>query len=253
MNNDGSGEAVAVNQGGWFYSIQIGLYGNSVAFTSDVTTNTTTDEQVLVASGTGNDYSKYTVTQLTSDAEDHYQAQLSADGKKVVFVKYNSTVGQNQAYVVDVAGGSETAIPTPDTVDVYSPTFTPDGKSIVFEDCTLDSIDIVNLDGSGLKVLHNADGLLLDDTPSVSPDGKLITFLSESDVYVMDIGGQNVKQLTTDGESDDPMFVNNKIVFLSYRDNVGSSEIYSMNIDGTNQKRLTNNTVWDWFQDYDMN
>jgi TolB protein len=253
MNNDGSGEVVAVNQGGWFYSIQVGIYGNKVSLTADITTNGTTNEQVLMASGSGNDYTNYTVTQLTSDAEDHYQAQLSADGKKMVFIKYNSTAGTDQAYVVSTSGGAETAIPTPDNVEVVSPTFTPDGKSIVFEDCNLDSIDIVNLDGTDFKVLHNADGTVQDDTPGVSPDGKLITFLSEFDVYTMDMNGGSVKQLTTDGLSDDPMFVNNKIVFLSYRDNMGSSEIYSMSTDGSNQKRLTNNSFWEWFQDYDMN
>ena len=254
MNNDGTGEAVAVDQGGWFYSIQIGLNGKSVAFTADITGVDGTYQQVLVATGSGTNYSNYTVTQLTSDAEDHYQAQLSPDGAKVIFVK--DTSGLNQAYVISATGGTETLVPIPDTMDVYSPTFTPDGQSIVFEDCVPDSINIVKLDGTGMTVLNNADGSYEDDTPSVSPDGKLITFLQDYNVFVMDINGQNVKQLTTDGMNDDPMFVNDKIVYLSFADEDGlsnTSEIYSMNADGTNPKRLTTVTVDDRFQYYDEN
>ena len=250
MNNDGTGgETIVVDQGGWFGSIQLTPDGKNAAFTAVVTADGTY-WQVFLAKKTGN--TTYTITQLTTDAEHHYQPQLSADGKKVVFVKYNSTIGMNQAYVMSVSGGSETLIPTPDTMDVISPTFTPDGKSIVFEDCKYDTIDIVNLDGSGSNVLNYPDehGRMLDDLPSVSPDGKLVTFLSDGDVYVMDINGQNVQQLTTDGMSHDPMFVNKKIVFLSWRDGM-SYDVYSMDVNGSNQKRLTNNSVMEWFQDYD--
>lgn len=254
MNNDGSGgETVAVNQGGWFYSIHVATNGKNVAFTSEITTSGSTYQQVLVATGSGNNYDNYTVTQLTSDAEDHHQAQVSADGSKVVFAKYDSVSGMDKAFVVPASGGAETVVPTPDTMDVYSPTFTPDGKSIVFEDCMLETINIVNLDGTGMKVLNDpaSSDASLDDVPSVSPDGKLVTFLQDNNVFVMDITGQNVKQLTTDGMNDDPMFVNNRIVYLSMVDNVGSTEVYSMKPDGTDQKRLTNNTAWEEFQYYD--
>jgi Tol biopolymer transport system component len=43
------------------------------------------------------------------------------------------------------------------------------------------------------------------------------------------------------------MFIKDKIVFVSARDNLNSSEVYSMNADGTNQKRLTNNSVSEYF------
>ena len=252
MNNDGTGQTIVSDQGGWFESIQLSVDGKSAAFSAEVTGADGTYLQIFLAKSSGNN--AYTITQLTSDAEDHHQPQLSFDGTKVVFVK---DIDGNQAYVMNVTSGTETLIPTPADQIVYSPTFTPDGKSIVYEDCNPDSINIVNLDGTGGVVLHNADGSLEDDTPAVSPDGKLIAFAEYTsngeDVYVMDITGQNVKQLTTDGVSDDPMFVNKKIVFISDRDEVGTSEIYSMDPDGTNVKRLTTNTNSEWFQTYDEN
>ncbi len=245
MNNDGAGgETIVVDQGGWFESIQVTPDGKNAAFVARVTGDSTY-WQVFLAKQSGSN--TYTITQLTSDAENHYQAQLSADGKTVVFVKDTS-----QAYLMSSSGGTETLIPTAEGVIVYSPTFTPDGKAIVFEDCWDDTINIVNLDGSGMVVLNNPTdfGRSLDDLPAVSPDGKLITFLSDSDVYVMDINGQNVQQLTTDHMSHDPMFVNKKIVFRSWRDG-GAAEIYSMDISGANQSRLTNNSVDEWFQSHD--
>jgi Tol biopolymer transport system component len=249
MNNDGTGETVVADQAGWFYSIQLSLDGKSGVFTSDVTTDGVTYEQIFIAQAMSQ--STFTVTQITTDAEHHHVPQLSPDGTKIVFSKYDSEVGQEQAYFMSVSGGAETRIPTPANMDVLSPTFTPDGKGIIFEDCTIDSINRVNLDGTGMVVLNNADGNYLDDLPSASADGKYITFIQDGDVLRMDINGQNVIPLTTDGENWDAMFVNNKIVFLSYRDNVTGAEIYSMNIDGSNQKRLTNNNLYEWFNDFD--
>ena len=70
------------------------------------------------------------------------------------------------------------------------------------------------------------------------------------DIWTVNIDGTNPKQLTTDGMSWDPMFVKDKIVFVSWRDNASGNEVYSMNLDGTNQKRLTNNNVNEYFDDW---
>lgn len=249
MNNDGTGEVVVSPQGGWFHGIQLNLYGDKAVLTADVTVNGVTNEQILLATKAGT--STYNITQLTSDAEDHFTPQLSFDGTQVIFTKHNTVIEQDQAYVMSTNGGAETVVPTPDTMDVVTPIFTADGKGMIFEDCSIDSINMVKLDGTGMTVLDNADGSALDDQPSLSADGKLITFLHEGDVYTMDLNGQNQKQLTTDGMSGDPMFVNSKIVFLSARDQAAGWEIYSMNIDGTAQTRLTNNSNNEWFEDYD--
>ena len=249
MNNDGTGETVVADQAGWFYSIQMAVDGKSGVFTSDVTVDGFTYEQIFLAQAMSQ--STFTVTQLTADAEHHSVPQLSPDGSKIVFTKYDPEIEQEQAYVMSVSGGAETLIPTPSTMDVLNPTFTPDGTGIIFEDCTIDSINQVKLDGTGMVVLNNADGTYLDDLPSASADGKYITFIQDGNVMRMDINGQNVTQLTTDGEDWDAMFVNNKIVFLSWRDQVTGAEIYSMNIDGSNQTRLTNNNLYEWFNDFD--
>ena len=82
--------------------------------------------------------------------------------------------------------------------------------------------------------------------PHWAPDGSWIVFDSEkdgnTDIFIMDTKGGNVKRLTTDPAHDtDPCWSpdGKKIAFVSDRDQ--NNEIYVMNVDGTNQVNITNN------------
>ena len=100
-----------------------------------------------------------------------------------------------------------------------------------------------------------------DASPSWSPDGKRIAFVSDRDkkvknfrptfeIYVMDADGGNPQNLTNNGSHDqNPSWSpdGKRIVFSSERDGhfIGeagiTSELYVMDDDGGNQQRLTNN------------
>jgi len=249
MKNDGTGELVIANQAGRFYAVQLSYDGKKgVAAAEDL--NGWEQIYYVDLSNTSNPV----VTQLTSDPEHHEFPQLSRDGTKVVFVKYVSDVEKGQAVIVSTTGGAETVVPT--TFNVNFPSFAPNGK-IVFEEEDNDTINIMNADGTGNVALTNANHQFFDEFPSVSTDGKTITFsrypADEStgeNIFTVNIDGTSLKQLTTDGASWDPMFVNDKIAFCSSRDSATTwigNEIYAMSTDGTNQKRLTNNTVDEYF------
>jgi Tol biopolymer transport system component len=104
-----------------------------------------------------------------------------------------------------------------------------------------------------MQTLTNAGGTAyFDEFPSVSPDGKKIVFsrygkgtqTPGEDVYIVNIDGTNLKQLTNSGataDSWDPLFVNNKIAY------VFNGDIYSMNVDGTNAKDISNNPADEFF------
>ncbi len=66
------------------------------------------------------------------------------------------------------------------------------------------------------------------------------------DIFVMNVDGSGIQQLTSGGDSDDPRINPNgtEIVFVSDRD--GNDEIYVMDITGNNLRRLTNNNVRDF-------
>lgn len=206
-----------------------------------------------------------TPTQITSDAEDHYEPQMSRDNSKIVYVKWNSTASMDEMYTISSSGGAETLVSTPN-VDTWSPTFNPDGTKIVFAGWGASDnagrIYIVKTDGTGLEALTLDRTTGWDYYPSVSPDGTTIAFeryISGTgfDVYTVAITGEAMPgataatRLTTDGESGDPLYVSNKIVFVSWRttptDADGDYDIWSMNYDGTSQAALTTDTNEDYF------
>ena len=244
MNNDGSGQLVIANQAGWFDAVQEGYDGKrGIACAQDENG----DYQMLYVDLTDKNNPK--VTQITTTVEDRWSPQISWDGKQAVFVAEVTGEG-GRAMLMSTSGGAETEIST--TFWVSTPSFTPDGK-ILFEQEDNDTISIMNTDGTGLKQLTNPDHVYFDENPGLSPNGKTIVFsrypADESageDIWTANIDGSNPKQLTTDGLSFDPMFVKDKIVFLSARDG-NTLEVYSMNTDGTNPKRLTNDSVSEYF------
>lgn len=253
MKNDGTGETLVTDQGGVFYAVQLSLDGKKgVGIAEDENGY----QQVFIADVTN--LSNSNPLQLTSDAENHFVPQISPDNKKVIFVKYDSS-GNPKAYTIPASGGTETLISTPSGVGVWTPSFTPDGTKIVFEEETDDTISIMNTDGTNIQTLTNADQAHLDEFPSVSPDGKLIVFsryggtLSGEEIFSVSINGSGLKQLTTTGETGDswdPMFVNNKIVFVYESYGTSRGDIFAMNFDGTSVKDISNNAADEYFEWY---
>ena len=125
-------------------------------------------------------------------------------------------------------------------------------------------IYVMAADGKNQRRLTNNPAS--DYSPSWSPDGKRIAFVSRrdghvhpirgwstSEIYVMDADGGNQQNLTNDPHHDwYPSWSpdGKHIVFGSDRDrdnNPHNTEIYVMNADGTNPRRLTNNLTEDMY------
>ena len=109
-----------------------------------------------------------------------------------------------------------------------------------------------NLVAGALRRLTDHSGW--DGSPSFSPDGRHIAFVSHRDepdgnwdIYVMDADGSNLTRLT-DAPADDfsPSFSpdGRRIAFESDRD--GNRELYAMDADGSNLTRLTDDPAGDW-------
>ena len=172
-----------------------------------------------------------------------------------------------EIYVMDADGGNQHNL-TSDPNNDWNPSWSPDGKRIVFrsnrdghfiDGILTYNIYVMDADGSNQRRLTNDPNN--DMYPSWSPDGKRIAFSSDRnkrfnyDIYVMDADGGNPQNLTENRNDDRyPSWSPNgeRIVFSSereehFRGEAGiTSDIYLMGADGMNQQNLTENRNNDW-------
>jgi Tol biopolymer transport system component len=131
-----------------------------------------------------------------------------------------------------------------------APSWSPDGRSIVFTSFRNGKGDIYVMDTRGGDQRRLTSDPAHDDLPAWSPDGKRIAFVSDRpgnlEIYVMDADGANQTRLTfAPGADYGPTWSpdGKRIAWRSDKD--GNAEIYSMNADGSDQRRLTNNPASD--------
>lgn len=144
--------------------------------------------------------------------------------------------------------------------DLY-PSLSPDGGKLLFHSnrSGRQAIWIAKADGSEARILFDDPGVGEDPgTPVWSPDGKMIAFAmrprgstdsNESEVYVMDPDGRNLKRLTrAPGDDSHPHWsLGGRIFFNSARATPDLQadwsrqwiDIYSMTADGTDVRRHT--------------
>ena len=145
-----------------------------------------------------------------------------------------------------------------------SPSWSPDGKRIVFSsdrDGRFNyEIYVIDADGGNLQRLTNTPDE--DKSPSWSPDGKRIVFSARrkghfenkfaitAEIYVMDADGRNEQRLTENLFSDwDPSWSpdGKRIAFASDRKGgFNNFDIYVMDANGRNEQRLTASPKNDW-------
>lgn len=134
-------------------------------------------------------------------------AVTSPDGKTLVF----RAIGY--LWTKSLPNGTPKRL-TNDTDFEAEPTFSSDGKSIIYvtwNDTELGSIKKVNMDGKNVVKLTDKKGIYR--TPSLSPDGKLIVFRKEvgnldqgnaftlkPGIYIMNSHGRESKFITSSGE-----------------------------------------------------
>jgi TolB protein len=127
------------------------------------------------------------------NSEDCYPA-ISSDGEKIIFT---SNRGQNDKnyniFLTDPYGKKVEQLTFLDDV-CYFPCFTADGSKVIFGIGNTSEMGILDLKTK--KIIRIAE---IRD-PNASPDGKLIAFTKKVKtgfaVFVMDIDGKNVRQLT---------------------------------------------------------
>jgi hypothetical protein len=197
---------------------------------------------------------------LPNGSANDYNASMSPDGTKIVFVSDRESVPQ--LYIMS-AGGSTPQRLNFDGCLTQVPTWSPDGRSLYWEQqCgggkyaiikgdlqyTEDSASWVNATLTNFSTLtdQGADNRY----PRVSPDGKKVTFTSYRDgnaeIYTMNNDGSGITRLTNNSADDEAASWSSngsQLAFASNRD--GDYEVFVMNSDGSGQSQLTNNSAQD--------
>ena len=207
---------------------------------------------------------------LTNNPNIDTHPSWSPDGKRIAFMSdrdghFNIPGGlpNYEIYVMDADGGNPQNL-TNDPNDDKFPSWSPDGKRIVFSsdrDGNRENYEIYVMDADGNNQQRITDNDFYDTYPSWAPDGERIAFMSRrdghfigefglsSEIYVMDADGKNMRRLTNNRKNEwSPSWSPDGkwIVFSADRKADGVNyEIYVMDADGGNQRRLTNNRHYD--------
>lgn len=170
--------------------------------------------------------------QLTTGAGADMWPDLSPDGRHLAFA--SNRTGDNEIYVLDLATGELENVSLSGSDDNW-PRWSPNGRQIAFHSNRDGNYNlwVVNRDGSGLRRVTTAT--VLDQWPEWSPNGKRLAFRRGTDIYVVDVEGeeQNVRQLTTDPALDQMAVWSpngRELAFMSLR--AGYPSVWLMSADG---------------------
>lgn len=212
------------------------------------------------------------VIQKTSGSNYNLAPNYNATNKKIVFQYFDKT--NFDIYYVDAFEGKAITQITYTDENEYNPTWSKDGKIVIFEKgaapksyisvtnssvrkaaqyvnlrVTKNQIWLKNIETGELKMLGEGS------YPVISPDGKQIAFVKydlnkrkteeTGTIWVMTIEGSSPKQLTDSqvGYAARPSWSpkGDKIVFHLIKNNKADADIYMINTNGENLKQLTTN------------
>jgi len=177
-----------------------------------------------------------------------WDAAFSLDGTMVAFRGYYG-LGDGD-YALYVVGANGYAVHRLTRSIAGSPSWSPDGKWIVFETSGKGAIWKVHPDGTGLTRVASATGADYDASPAWSPNGRTIAFVhyhrGRGQIWLMRADGSGARLLHADARDSDEMPAwshdGTRIAFEVQA--WPRSWIEVMRSDGTRVRTLTSPDAW---------
>jgi Tol biopolymer transport system component len=160
--------------------------GNKIVFYSTCE-NSQRDIYIMNRDGTGRK------NLSSSSGEDKFPV-FSPDGSLIAFTSTRNA--KNQIFLMNADGSNQRYI-----ADGCSSSFSPDGNSLWFSSstaCEDGNITHVQINGANLATVGTVTGR----NPAVSPDGRVVVFQSNDDLWIVDVDGSNLQQLTSGSTED---------------------------------------------------
>jgi TolB protein len=192
--------------------------------------------------------------QLTSELGILTAPEISPDGAQIVFT--NSDGPHEAIWLMARDGSNAHRIYGSDTVSAWDPTWSPDGKQILFASNAPGGeiqLFIMNVDGSGARQVSSLPDLR--GRSDWSSQNQITTYSGTSwarEIFVFTPDNPAATQVSpTGGNGQGPSFSPDGgwVAFTAYYDRFGDAngcEIYLVRIDGSGLTRLTDNDYCDW-------
>lgn len=193
------------------------------------------------------DFDGKNVTQLTSHGGIAISPSMSSDGRYLIYSLILNVNGKrnNNLYMMDMRTKESHAISSKDGINSGA-IFLPGGNSIALTLTVSGNAEIYEMDLDGKNLRRITKHFASDVDPSITYDGKLMTFLSDragkAMIYTLEPNGEekNVKRISFVGQFNaTPRFSpdGKEIVFSSWLDN--SFDLFRIGSDGSGLSRLT--------------
>jgi Tol biopolymer transport system component len=192
------------------------------------------------------------LTSLGSDSSAFWES-WSPDGKQIVFNEYTSPDFLGQLWLMEADGSNQRLLLADPDFDDERPSFTADGRSVVFSRCRLDieacALFEVEISGGHIRALNNFELGIQDFSPHYSSDDRLafksvgrkgiicaIELVGEGREGLQSLTPANLSPQQPDWSPD-----GTQIAFSTHCDNPQNEEIWVVKIYGDGLQRLTSN------------
>ena len=158
---------------------------------------------------------------LTVTDEFDLYPQFTPDGSKIIYQSWTAS-GYIDIFLMNVDGTNPQNLTNQNGNNYFEPTVSPDGKTIAASFCNVSvcGLATMHIDGSGLQVIQTcaASTQFLGES-AFSADGTKILFSyirgpyypENSDIYVVNVDGTNLTQLTNSSYDWCPLVVGDKV------------------------------------------